>query len=69
MVDLFQHFNPLSHNNRLINLSQNYKNDSRIGPVTKVRCDQYPAFAQQTYETLSAVDSGKYIHSIAVLSE
>ena len=57
------------HNALLAARIEKYKNDSRLGTTTRARCEEFPAVAQQTYQTLELVDSGKYLHSIADLAK
>jgi len=58
-----------AYNITLTAMVEKYKNDPRLGPKTKARCDQFPAVAEQTYKTLEMFDSGKIKHNLRDLAE
>ena len=46
-----------------------YQNDSRIGHKTKVKCEQFEEFANQTYKLLEDIDNGTYKHGHSSIAE
>lgn len=41
-----------------VEIETKYKNDPRIGPKTRVRCESFPAVADETYRALAYFDVG-----------
>ena len=58
-----------SYNIALVARAAKYKNDPRLGPKTKARCEEFPAVGDQTYLTLEMFDSGKILHNIRDLAQ